>query len=522
MMNRWHTVIGATIAVMVIACASTYGEQVTDHDDRVDREGAVDPHDQMGADGADEAAGLMVKFFHPPDDWLFDVFKEEKKNQVAQNRIDLVPGNGWTMIVPVPESPAEIRAGVSTQQWDTADQWPIEADGNLAPEGGQGEEPVPPPERHWAAQVRNVAVNINAFRPQHEHPTDNYHPFERTQVPEEDEEDPDLGPGIRINGDDDDGNSAADRSQNNVPDENDLIELVLTTDASGTASPYDLFLVRDAQNLEIWEQRTKGGAANKLTFNLDGGIRHKLDLSKFTNGELTLWAEWAGANHATPTLPLEAKQQATPHNVLGSDVLQFHTFRSIVIILGGEDQAPTVPRDISQNTQGIFVLGDHFYETGYDAHSYDEDNVFNDLGNPRGSGPVFDEVEDAVASREVENIAILGYSHGGGSTFDLAWRIDDQEVGNIVFTSYIDAIENDTRIDQDPEILRPPGSNFHVNDWQPNPTPVAGGLGEVNGAPTTNADENREWPNEDHGTIDNEQTVHSTIIGDFENQNMTR
>ena len=58
------------------------------------------------------------------------------------------------------------------------------------------------------AQV--AEANLTAYRPQHDS-AGNYAPFARTEVAEEDEEKSDLGPGIRINGDDDNENEIADR-----------------------------------------------------------------------------------------------------------------------------------------------------------------------------------------------------------------------------------------------------------------------------------------------------------------------
>ena len=66
--------------------------------------------------------------------------------------------------------------------------------------------------------------------------------------------------------------------------------------------------------------------------------------------------------------------------------------------------------------------------------------------------------------------AIFGYSHGGGSTYDLCNRLDANRAAigtfSINFTSYVDGIENDSTIDTDMELRRPPTTNFHANHYQ--------------------------------------------------------
>jgi hypothetical protein len=72
--------------------------------------------------------------------------------------------------------------------------------------------------------------NITAYRAQHLHDPENptnapiYFPFQRTPVAEEDEESITVGPGIRINRDDDNDNEIVDRFEGGIPIplENDL------------------------------------------------------------------------------------------------------------------------------------------------------------------------------------------------------------------------------------------------------------------------------------------------------------
>lgn len=178
----------------------------------------------------------------------------------------------------------------------------------------------------------------------------------------------------------------------------------------------------------------------------------------------------------------------------------FHPFTSVVIVLGGEDQDPADPV-LEPNNHGIFLSAIDLYIENYDVHMYDEDDVY-----PSGNGPVYEEIQSAINERGVIRVAIYGYSHGGGSTYDLAWALNENVIGNrsdinlpftVPFTSYVDAITN-TWIGA--ENRRPPLSQFHLNQYQRN-LPLRGG--------PSNADDelNRTNINVDHYTIDDHATV---------------
>jgi hypothetical protein len=116
---------------------------------------------------------------------------------------------------------------------------------------------------------------------------------------------------------------------------------------------------------------------------------------------------------------------------------------------------------------------------GYDAHMYRESLVAD------GEGVVYEEVVSAIEERGVTEVAIFGYSQGGGATWVLAdslMRNAPQINGTftIPYTAYIDAVQH---TGPDPETRRPPGSNYHANYWQPHPTGVLG----LHGAPTVPA-----------------------------------
>jgi hypothetical protein len=297
-----------------------------------------------------------------------------------------------------------------------------------------------------------VSGGLTAYRPQH---GSAYFPFSRTAVPDSFETHSGRGPGIRVNGPDDDPQG-----------EDDLIEVVVAVDPPGAL----VALRRTDARLTVWTTRTKT-PGTQISFVADRTQSLPLPAGGQT---LTLWVEWTPPGHGQADLTLEPLATT---DVL--DALTFHTFRSVVMSLGGETQAPSVPVD--QN-HGTFVVGISLYQLGYDVHMYDEDNVAFD-----GSGPVYNEVVTAIQHREATTVGIFGYSHGGGSTYDLADRLDVNRAGigtfTIEFTSYADGVSNDSDIDVFQENRRPPSTAYHANQFQ------VGSLGDffLDGGPVPNS-----------------------------------
>ncbi|MBK8913547.1 MAG: hypothetical protein IPM64_02920 [Phycisphaerales bacterium] len=281
-----------------------------------------------------------------------------------------------------------------------------------------------------------AAANLTAYRPQHR---GGYAPFQRTAISEADEADLLLGPGIRRN-------APADVDPFG---EDDLIEVQLDVAPAGAA----LALRRGDPALRVWTTRTRQ-AGTEIAFN--GDKTGVLPIGP-AQSSLTLWVEWAAAAHGEAELHVESPAVRTP-----KDTLLFRTFRSIVLALGGENQVPSDPPDPNA---GTFVSAVDLYQSGYDVHMYDEDNVGAD-----GSGATFNEAATAIRERGVTTVAIYGYSHGGGSTYDLADRLDVQRAGlgvfEIVWTSYVDSVSNDSDFDTAQELRRPPSTGFHVNHYQ--------------------------------------------------------
>ena len=105
-------------------------------------------------------------------------------------------------------------------------------------------------------------------------------PLQRAAVPDADEQDP--GTGIRVNGDDDNGNAQPDRDDTGVTGENDLLEITLTLDPPTPASGYEYVLTRSNSNLRVWNE------ANKTTEVITAGDSAVLSPPGVTS---TLWVE---------------------------------------------------------------------------------------------------------------------------------------------------------------------------------------------------------------------------------------
>ncbi len=279
-------------------------------------------------------------------------------------------------------------------------------------------------------------ANLTAYRPQH---GNGYSPFDRTAVPENLETDSLLGPGIRMNlpGDAD------------LQGEDDLIEVTLNVHPPGAS----LALRRSQGALRVWTTRTKS-AGTEIAF-----ISDKTEALPFgpLQSAITLWIEWSSATPGTAVLTVEPVGTSVV-----KDEIVFHAFESMVMALGGEGQETSVPVDPNH---GTFVVGIAMYAVGYDVHMYDEDVV-----GPDGSGVAYDAIADAIVNRQVDEVAIFGYSHGGGSTYDLADRLDVNRAGlgvfSIAYTSYVDGVGNDSDIDTSMETRRPPSTAYHLNHYQ--------------------------------------------------------
>lgn len=305
------------------------------------------------------------------------------------------------------------------------------------------------------------------------------------------------GTGIRVNGDDDDADGTADRDDGAVAAENDLVEITLTADPPTPPPGYEYVLTRTSGNIRVWSAQTKGTeiivSGNNVVLTFAGMTR-------------TLWVE----NPLGGSADLTFSARATPSGtVIASDTVHFFPFSSIVIALGGEGQVPADP-PLEPTNHGTFQTAIILYRMGYDVHMYDEDVV-----NSTGAGAAYDEVVSAIQRRAVTGVAIYGYSHGGGSTTDLAERLNNNRatIGSfsINYTAFIDGIRNNSDIDIASETQLPPSTAYHANYYE-----RAGGLLQGNSVPGANLNVNvtmTPWGSGlTHFTIDDEPMVLQGIM----------
>ena len=285
-----------------------------------------------------------------------------------------------------------------------------------------------------AQQTPQNRSGLTAYRPQH---SSGYFPFARTAVPDVFEEDRALGPGIRVNG----------ASEADPEGEDDLIELVVRRLSADTI----YLLERSDPSLSVWTTRDKR-AQSEVSF-----ANARSTHLAFGNAlQITLWVEWTGSAPAYPDLSLVALESG---DIV--DRIVFHAFQGLVVALGGRNQEP----DPVNMNEGTYRVATALYKLGWDVLMRDEDDV-----GPDGSGPAYEEIVNAIRNRSVRELAVFGYSHGAGSTFDLCERLDinRHDIGafSLSFTAYVDGIRNNTNWSLLAERRPPPASEFHANLYQ--------------------------------------------------------
>lgn len=217
---------------------------------------------------------------------------------------------------------------------------------------------------------------------------------------------------------------------------------------------------------------------------------------------MSVWVE----NPSGGSADLELIARAGTTDVY-SDKIHFYPFSSVVVLFEGEFGVPSDPLG-----GGISTLALAAYTNGYDVHVYDEPDIGE---TPNTEDTAFAEIDSAVEDRGVTAVAVIGYSHGGGSTYRISARMDvDATTFNLAFTAYIDAITQPL-LNITAEDRRPVDSAFHVNYYQ-----VAQGNDfplYLDGAPSVPAgagfEDNVDDPTitESHTTIDDAQVVQDGI-----------
>lgn len=324
-------------------------------------------------------------------------------------------------------------------------------------------------------------ANLVAYRPQTDYINYALHP-----VADAIETDPSHGPGIRINGDDDNANKIADYLDTTTAaaGDNDLVRV----DALGTGTS---LAVSWTGPLALWTSVTKS--------------------APITNGSTiaagqSLWVEYTSQTQSVGS-NTALTLTATDGTTTAMDSVVFHSFESVVIAIGGNSQDP---RKIGDPNLGAFNMAGTLYDQGYDVHTYAHSQVLS-----TGKGAAYDEVVSAVLNRNVDNVAIFGYSWGGGATYDLSKALSTNTAlapagYKLQFTAYVDgirhgALSSETRL--------PVGTAYHDNYFQRRDFLLKGNT--VTGAHNTNLTQTTWGSKLVHTTIDDSPTLQGLLVSNL-------
>jgi hypothetical protein len=302
-----------------------------------------------------------------------------------------------------------------------------------------------------------ASADLVAFRP-----VTDYINYASYPIADAQEESYTLGPGIRFNGD-----------NNN----NNLVRVDVA--AAGTAA------LSFTANLKVWSSQTKQQSIASGSVLSPG----------------TVWVEYVSATHTTGSTSAVLTLSASDAAGSATDKVVFHDFQSVVIGIGGNGQDPT-----NLSSSGIFTIGVNLYRQGYDVKLYSHDKV-----NSNGTGAAYNDVVTAVTKRNVDYLAIIGFSWGGGAEYQLAAGLKAntalQGQYTLSYTAYIDGI---THYSISSERRLPPGTLYHDNIYQRKDWLLKGN--SVTGANNLNVTLTTWGKNLVHTSMDDDPTVQGIII----------
>lgn len=298
------------------------------------------------------------------------------------------------------------------------------------------------------------------------------------------EEIDEKGVGIRVNQDDDNGNSIGDSAEiGAVNGENDLIEIEFKKPQ--LLEGFDL-VIKKSPALKVW--------GNKDKSNLVAGAGNEAVVPEGLKPPRSYWVE-----SIVDLEDGELEFLLRPKNG-GEDVslykIPFYTYKTFLVGLSGE--ISIVAPDPLDN--GIYDVSERLYLCGYNVSYYDEDVVGNE-----GEGQAFEEVRQQVKTCFVGELGVFGHSHGGGSTYNLTKLLDQKrnEIGafTIPYTGYVDAIKENSANAED---RFPPSAAHLLNYYQRD--------GFIDGFSVSGADNHNVTPwGLGHGGIDNDPRVIKAI-----------
>jgi len=252
------------------------------------------------------------------------------------------------------------------------------------------------------------------------------------------------GVGMRRNGDRDNGSSVT-RDwfiSNRIENENDLIRVDIQVEPVIAGIKY--VLKKSETHTVMWSSSRKGGSPYGVP---------TTGTEIISSG--TLWAEYTKFGNAPCTFTLAVIDRKTNRELFTEEMV-FKPFNSVVIVTLGNRQNPADP--IANPTHALGQWAIDLYREGiYDVHLYSNRAVAgSNSGGNMGSGTAYNEIVSAINDRGVTNVALVGYSYGGGAVYGLSRRLnrntlpedDPQRLTDITksfalpFAGYIDAIQN--------------------------------------------------------------------------------
>ena len=336
---------------------------------------------------------------------------------------------------------------------------------------------------------------LTAYRPRH---GSGYTMFQRRAVSDLDEESTTLGPGIRTTHHEDSDYDGGDS----------LIELTVERSNSNM----QLVLRRSSPVVKVWYSSNRGTELEFEGSTVNGPSKA---INFGGSNSVTLWVEYWWVPDGPVSLTLTPKNSDVVF-----DKVKFHVFNSVVVAFGGggTGQEPSDPADPNH---GTFDIAIRLYNSGYNVYMYNEKHL-----DPSGDGFPYDNVVNSIQKKAIKDIVIFGYSQGGGSTYNLAQKLNNNRGVLPQFaikqTAYIDGIKDEAGTLAEDRL--PPGSLNHINHYQRNffelllkgvPTTGIPAANNINVTQTT-------WgANAKHGEIDDLIEVKDKIVAEI-NTNVQR
>ena len=358
--------------------------------------------------------------------------------------------------------------------------------------------------------------------------------------------------GIRINGDDDDGDGVADGMQRTaVPGEDDLMQLDTVVLSGGPGVEW--VIERSNTNVSIWGSPDRTDPILETRLGHPSNEAPPNDALIFNDDNVSrqspqLWVESPKLPGGVSTISIYARAANTGMGRVVADTVSYKPFESIAITWMGELAVPNDPADQNDdgNKDGIMEWAIDQYHDGYDIYAFDESDYYDwefDCLEPS-----YEEIKSAINLRGVTDVALMGYSHGGGVAYHMGWHLTATESTyrdtdgsiirvprepapgiekpfEIVFTGYIDAVRQDGwwPTSWQAETRLPPGSQYHINQYQnlfALPTFWIGGAPTVNQTETPAIIHNidRTDLGATHRWIDDEQIVLDCLEEHFQKQ----